>query len=108
MKVLTKLRSSEPVRLYVFPLLVVLVGTLVTKGVLDGDTATLVIGLVTAVLGLGAQEVARAKVTPAGRAAEVVVDVVEQVQAVASTNPQVQAALDRAREFALGLGKHRA
>lgn len=110
MKILTKLknlRESEPVRTTVYPVLVAGLLVLVGTGKLSSDTSDLIVTVIGLALGITAAEKARAKVTPAGKAAEVVVDVVEQVQDVAAANPQVQAAIERARAFALGLGKHR-
>lgn len=107
MNFLKKLRSNEPVRLYVYPALVVLVGLLVTRGVIDAELADLVTGAVALVLGIGAAEAARAKVTPAGKVAEAVTDVVYEVRQ-AGVTPDVQEILDRARQVVTdGIGRHR-
>lgn len=57
----------EPVRKYLYGLLVPLAAVLVAYGVLDGESAPLWIALATAVLGVPAVEAARASVTPNGQ-----------------------------------------
>jgi len=54
----------EPVRSYVYTLLVPVIGVLIFYGVLDDQAAPLWIALATAVLGVGGVETARAKVRP--------------------------------------------
>lgn len=111
MSLLTKLRANEPVRLYVYPLLVALLITLVGKGVIDASVGDLVTAAVTALLGLTATEAARAQVTPQARVVEAAVVVAEQVRDAVNNgvSPEVQAILDRARETAeTVIGKHRA
>ncbi|WP_072689248.1 hypothetical protein [Rhodococcus marinonascens] len=103
MSILTTLRESEPVRLYVYPILVVLVGVLLARGVIDAQIADLITAAATGILGITAAEAARAKVTPAARVAEAVVDVADRVQR-AGASPQVQAVLDRARAAVTNLG----
>ncbi|MGW4090031.1 hypothetical protein [Nocardia sp. NPDC004750] len=62
-KILSTLRT-EPVRAILYPLLVILAGVLVTRGVVDEFSADTIIGIVGAILGVPAAEIARAKVTP--------------------------------------------
>lgn len=107
MTILSKLRNSEPVRLYVYPILAVLVGVLVARGVIDDQAADLITGAVALILGVGAAEAARAKVTPAGKVAEAVSDVVFEVRQ-AGVSPEVQEILDRARQTVTNaIGRHR-
>lgn len=54
----------QPVRSYLYTLLVPVIALLVWRGVVSGDEATLWVGIATAVLGVPAVEVVRAKVTP--------------------------------------------
>lgn len=70
MTLLAKLRAYEPIRLYVYPLLVILVGLLVTRGAIDASVGDLVVAAATALLGIGAAEAARAKVTPEAKVLE--------------------------------------
>lgn len=70
---LAKLRAYEPLRLAVYPVLVLVAGILVTRGVLDSDAANLVIAAVALLLGIPATEVARAKVTPQAQVKDVIV-----------------------------------
>jgi hypothetical protein len=67
------LAKSEPVRLYLYSLLVPVVALLVFLGVVDAQSAPLWIALVTAVLGVPAVEAARAAVTPVAPAASLLV-----------------------------------
>ncbi|UGT65338.1 hypothetical protein LTT66_18380 [Nocardia gipuzkoensis] len=62
-KLISALRA-EPVRAILYPLLAILVGVLVTRGIVDQFSADIIIGIVGAVLGVPAAEAARAKVTP--------------------------------------------
>lgn len=64
MKIASKL-ASEPVRLYLYTVGVAVEGVLVARGVITGNDAPLYVGLLVAVLGLPATELARAKVIPA-------------------------------------------
>lgn len=84
MTILAKLRTYEPVRLYVYPLLVILVGVLVAKGVIDASVGDLVTAAVTALLGITAAEAARAKVTPEAKVLDlgvaVAADAIDAVQ----------------------------
>lgn len=54
----------EPVRKYLYALLLPLVGVLVYYGIVDNESAPLWIALATGVLGVPAVEVARSKVSP--------------------------------------------
>ncbi|MFC9768946.1 hypothetical protein [Rhodococcus jostii] len=117
MNILTKivntlkaLRESEPVRTTVYPILILALGLLVGSGTLSSDTSDLITALAGLVLGVGAAEVARAKVTPAGRVVEVADVVTEVVTAVrrAGVSPEVQVILDRARQTVTAtIGRHR-
>lgn len=61
---LKMLWKSEPVRVAVYSVVVVLAALLVTKGVADGSTVDFVLAAVAAALGVPAAEVTRSKVTP--------------------------------------------
>ncbi|MFC9769616.1 hypothetical protein [Rhodococcus jostii] len=104
------LRASEPVRTTVYPILILALAVLVGSGTLSSDTSDLITALAGLVLGVGATEAARAKVTPAGRVAEVadvVTDVVAEVRR-AGVSPEVQVILDRARQTVTDtIGRHR-
>jgi len=63
MRVLALL-DSEPVRTRLYPVVVILIGYLVTRGVLDNDTANLVASIAAAILGVGAVEATRVAVVP--------------------------------------------
>jgi hypothetical protein len=91
----------------VYPVLILGLGVLVASGKLSSDTSDLIASVVGLALGITAAEATRAKVTPAGKAADTVIDVVQAVQR-AGVTPEVQAILDRARVVASSLGKHRA
>lgn len=106
------LQANEPVRLYLFTVLTVLVGSLVTAGTINDNIGLLITAGVSAVLGLPLTSALRARVTPTGRVGEIVEQVAVQartaVDAVTTAahdsgmviSPDVQAALDRARETA--------
>jgi hypothetical protein len=61
--VLSAIRS-EPIRTIMYPLLAILVGTLVARGTVDQSMADIITGVIAAILGIPAAEVARAKVRP--------------------------------------------
>ncbi len=61
--VLSAIRS-EPIRTIIYPLLAILVASLVARGTVDQSAADIITGVVAAILGIPAAEVARAKVTP--------------------------------------------
>uniref|UniRef100_UPI003F499019 hypothetical protein n=1 Tax=Nocardia suismassiliense TaxID=2077092 RepID=UPI003F499019 len=61
---LRDLLDGEPVATRIGPAGVLIVGYLVTRGVLDGDTAQLIAALVAILLGGGTIAAARALVTP--------------------------------------------
>lgn len=63
------LAKSEPVRLYLYSLLAPVLAILVAFGVVDSEAVALWIALGTAVLGIPAIELARAKVTPVAKLA---------------------------------------
>lgn len=56
--------EREPVRVYLYSLTVALVAALVAFGVVDGDKATVVLGVAAAALSVPAVEAARSQVTP--------------------------------------------
>lgn len=55
---------SEPVRTYLYPVLIAVVALLVGYGILEQEQGALWIGLGAALLGVPAVEKARSKVTP--------------------------------------------
>jgi hypothetical protein len=63
-KIASKL-ASEPVRLYLYAVGTAVEGVLVARGVITGNDAPLYVGVLVAVLGLPATELARSKVIPA-------------------------------------------
>ncbi len=56
--------TREPVRLYLYSMLGPVIGLLISNGIVGESQASLWIALGTAILGVGATEVARSKVTP--------------------------------------------
>lgn len=69
---LARLRGREPVRLYLYPVLVVVVGVLAALGYLDGSLANIALAGVALALGVPATELARAQVTPSTRVADAI------------------------------------
>lgn len=59
-----KLLSSEPVRAYIYTIVTILLGLLVTKGIIDGSVQDYVLSIVVAVLGVGTTETVRSAVSP--------------------------------------------
>lgn len=57
---------TEPVRLYLYPVLTAVLGVLVYYGVVEADAVPLWTVLIGAVLAVGGVEVARSKVSPVG------------------------------------------
>lgn len=55
---------SEPVRVWMYGVLVAILALLVGTGVVTGALAPLIMGVITAVLAIPAVEIARSKVTP--------------------------------------------
>lgn len=53
---------SEPIRTLLYPILVVVIGALVAKGVLSDFSADTIVAIVAAVLGIPAAETARSQV----------------------------------------------
>ncbi|KIQ15341.1 hypothetical protein [Rhodococcus sp. MEB064] len=100
MSALARLRAYEPVRLYVYPLLLVLVGLLVTRGAIDSSVGDLIIAATAAILGIGAAETARAKVTPEAKVLDLGITVAtDAVEAFRKGEPvSVPAILAAARE----------
>jgi hypothetical protein len=72
-KILSTIRS-EPIRAILYPVLVILIGTLVTKGILTDFSSDIVIGLIGAVLGVPAAEAARSKVWSPASVAKLTID----------------------------------
>lgn len=60
---IAKLRASEPVRLCVYPVLVVLAGYLIGRGFVDAELANGIVGVAALALGIPLAEIARRKVT---------------------------------------------
>lgn len=60
-------RAAEPVRLYLYGVLVPAVAVAAAYGLLDGSDVALWLALGAAVLGVPATEAARGAVTPVGR-----------------------------------------
>ncbi|WP_454199604.1 phage holin [Nocardia sp. Marseille-Q1738] len=58
---------SEPIRTILYPLLAILVGTLVARGTVDQSMGDIITAVIAAVLGIPAAEIARSKVSPAGK-----------------------------------------
>lgn len=63
MNVMSKIRSN-PVRVWVYPLLLAALGVAFKEGYLDSNMVDLVDLALATLLGIGATEVARSKVTP--------------------------------------------
>lgn len=63
-RALARWRACEPVRLYMYGVLVPLASLLVLVGVLSAEAAMAGLGVAAAVLGVPAIEAARARVTP--------------------------------------------
>lgn len=112
----TRLRATEPVRVFLLPVVAAITGTLVAKGTIDGTTELIVLGVVATVVGVPLGEAIRSKVTPTGKVAVILdqaseqatgaIDAVES-QAKASgipISPDVQRYLDQARETARMFG----
>ena len=80
---LTQLRQNEPVRLYGYPALVMILGVFVGVGWLNGEVAEFAKGGLALFLGIPALEAARSRVTPTAKATEAVVDVVHEIKGAA-------------------------
>lgn len=63
--VLSAIRSN-PVRSIIYPLLAILVGTLVARGTIDSSVADIITGVVAVIIGIPATEITRSKVSPFG------------------------------------------
>lgn len=63
--VLAAIRSN-PVRSIIYPLLAILVGTLVARGTIDSSVADIITGVVAVIIGIPATEITRSKVSPFG------------------------------------------
>jgi hypothetical protein len=59
--------SNEPVRRYIYSLLAPIVALLVFYGITTDEAAALWVAVASTVLGIGATEAARARVTPTTR-----------------------------------------
>ncbi|MEU6580678.1 hypothetical protein [Nocardia sp. NPDC046763] len=62
MKSVTSWAQSQPARLYFYPAVVAIVAYLVSRGILDSDTADWITGIVAAGVGIGATETVHASV----------------------------------------------
>ena len=74
---MTKILSviqSEPIRTILYPVLLILIGALVAKGVLTDFSSDIVIGLIGAVLGIPAAEAARSKAWSPASVAKLTID----------------------------------
>lgn len=58
---------SEPVRAYLYPILVAIIGVLVAYGIIDSEQAAVWTAVGVAVLGVAGVETARSKVTPVAK-----------------------------------------
>lgn len=58
------LLKREPVRAAIYPLVVLVVGFCVARGVIDGETAAFVLAVAALILGALGVEIARSQVTP--------------------------------------------
>lgn len=56
--------KREPVRAALYPIIALIVGFLVARGVVDGETGAFVLALAALILGALGVEVARSKVSP--------------------------------------------
>lgn len=64
---MSDLVSREPVRAAIYPLVALIVGFLVARGIVDGETGAFILAVVALVLGAFGVEIARSKVSPVGR-----------------------------------------
>lgn len=79
MTTLNKIRELEPVRLYGYTFVALIVAALVGKGVVNGEVGDYVLTGVTLLLGAAGTEAARSKVTPAARVQTAIEDHAGQV-----------------------------
>lgn len=61
---LQKVRANEPLRTTIYPLIIVLFGSLYASGTLDPDVGALIITVIGIILGVGTVETTRQNVTP--------------------------------------------
>lgn len=64
MNKIVSLADSQPARTYFYPVVIAIVAYLVSRGVIDSDTASWITGIVAAVVGVGATESVHAAVRP--------------------------------------------
>ncbi|MBF6363220.1 hypothetical protein IU447_24190 [Nocardia farcinica] len=76
MTALKKWWNDEPVATRVGPLIVLIAGYLVYRGVIDETTQELIIGIAAILLGGGAVAVARAKVSPLAKLTDAALDLI--------------------------------
>lgn len=88
MKYLNYVRENEPVRAFLYFVLVALVGAMVTKGWITDDLELLIIAGVGTLIGIPAVEAARAKVMPVQKIEAAVHNQV--AQAIEQTQQQVK------------------
>lgn len=69
---LANLKKNEPVRLYAYPALILLVGYLVVSGVVDANVGNLVLGILGTAVGVPLAEVTRSKVYPEAKVRDVI------------------------------------
>jgi hypothetical protein len=99
--VLARLRANEPVRVILYPALVVVAGAVAVDASVSpavNAVVQLAVAGVALLLGIPAIEAARARVTPAGRVAEQAVDVARTVQQKAEGGVTAEEAVDIAAD----------
>lgn len=77
---LGKLRANEPLRLILWPIILGLVGYLVTKGTIDTNAADLITAVALLILGGSGIEAARMRVTAGAHVIDAVAATIEQVR----------------------------
>lgn len=75
---LTTLRNSEPVRLFLYPALVTVLGILVVKGAVTQEWSDLIVALAGAFIGIPVVEAARANAVSPKTAADVVTEALRE------------------------------
>lgn len=69
-----KIRESEPVRVWLYPLVVAAIGIAVSQGYIDADMQGLIIAAMASLLGIGTVEAVRGRVAPVRPAQHVYVN----------------------------------
>lgn len=107
---LRNLRDNEPVRLYVYPGLVMVVGYLAVSGYIDNELGNMILAVVGLVLGIPMAEAARNRVRPEAKVQDVINAAVDT--AITEAKPLVEeklgeqgvAVLDQVQGY---IGRHR-